>query len=948
DETLGEARARLRIGIAGRRASELTHFVYVPEGFSRRYADMRARNESIALVSQTVFMFLFVLLGAGVGSALLLRKGWLEWRTALGWGGLIALLFGLNTVNQLPLSWMAYDTALSAANFVLQQLGASLAIAILGTPIIAFFLLAGESLGRRAFPDHVQQWRFWSPEVASSNTALGLTIGAYLLVGIQVGYVVLFYLGTQRLEGWWSPADALVQPDLLATYLPWLQAVSTALFASFWEESVFRAVPIAGAALLGARYGYRSAWIWTAVVVQAVVFAAAHANYPQQPPYARVVELTLPALLWGIVYLRFGLIPTVLAHFIYDLSLISVVLFASRALLDQMIIVAVGLVPLGVVLRARTRGRARSRPPEGALNGAWLPRQRRRRGPVEPMPEAPPEASGAPSPGLAGRGVPVAGRWRVPGWAVPLAGGAGAILWLGAHLAGPAPPRLWGGRDAALAVASAELQTRGAPVTDWSLSATVTAGPTGGRDYVYEVAGAEAYAELSGSYFDVPYWIVRLVDWGGDPEDRVEEYRVWVGPDGAVSRVTHALPEARAGAALRVDSARHLAYRAVADALGLERARLREVEAEQESRPNRTDWTFTFSEPGLLEAVEGEARVRVRLAGDQVVDVDRSVRVPEDWTRERRRVESRRLIMAGGLALLLAICFGAAAIASVVAWSRGALAPGVGSRLAVPILLGIGASTANSWPASVAGFTTAQPWGLQAGGLAMALALAGIIAAAATGLVGALAITWLRESPRPSAPRGASVALGLLFGGVVVAGQRAFASAPPLGSYSGAAASLPFLDEPLRAVTPYLLVTSALLMVLAVREHFRDRPLVQTAVVTLLAVAAVVVVPGSLQSSLASWGLAGLGVGLFLYAAMRVGEQTPRLVPGMVGAVFVLGSLSLAWEAPYAGSRVGGLLAALVVAALAWVWTREMVRGEERPGPDLQSAEGARASVGSV
>ena len=103
--------------------------------------------------------------------------------------------------------------------------------------------------------------------------------------------MVLFYLGTSRLEGWWTPAEALVQPDLLATYMPWLQAVSVSLFASFWEESVFRAVPIACAALIGARYGRRNLWIWGAVVVQAVVFAAGHANYPQLPAYARVVEL---------------------------------------------------------------------------------------------------------------------------------------------------------------------------------------------------------------------------------------------------------------------------------------------------------------------------------------------------------------------------------------------------------------------------------------------------------------------------------------------------------------------------------------------------------------------------------------------------------------------------------------------------------------------------------
>ncbi|HET9949475.1 MAG TPA: CPBP family glutamic-type intramembrane protease, partial [Longimicrobiales bacterium] len=405
-ETLGDARFRLRVRIAGERPAELTRFVFVPEAFSRRYADTRATNDAIGLAATTVYVLLFVLLGGGVGSALLLRRGWLEWRAPLRWGVVIATLLGLAQINGLPLAWMAYDTALSETSFVLQQLGAGVVVVLLGAPFVAFILMAGESLGRRAFPGHVRQWRFWSREVAASRTALGMTSAAYLLVGMQLGYVVLFYVTTRRLEGWWSPAEALVQPDLLATYLPWLQAVSLALFAAFWEESAFRAVPIACAALLGARFGKRGLWIAAAVVLQAVVFAAAHANYPQQPPYARVVELTLPALVWGCVYVAVGLVPTILAHFLYDLVLISLVLFASDARLDQAVIVLVGLAPLAVVLIARLRGPATARPPEWAYNRAWVPWRAREEAepaggvPAGPEPgDAPAAAPTAPAPG---------------------------------------------------------------------------------------------------------------------------------------------------------------------------------------------------------------------------------------------------------------------------------------------------------------------------------------------------------------------------------------------------------------------------------------------------------------------------------------------------------------------------------------------------------------------
>ncbi len=274
DATVEDGRFRLRIRVAGHRASELAHFVHVPEAFSQRYGDMRSANDAIALASQSVFLVLFLLLGGVGGTALLMRKRWVVWRPPLAWGALIALLLGLGIANVLPLSWMEYDPAVSVRTFLAGQLASAAAAAVIGTPLLAFVFLAGESLGRRAFPGHLQQWRFWSPEVAASTPALGRTAGAYLLLGLQLGYVVLFYLATSRLEGWWSPAEAVVQPDLLATPQPWLLAVSTSLFAAFWEESAFRAIPIACAALLGARYGRKSLWIWGAVALQAVVFAA--------------------------------------------------------------------------------------------------------------------------------------------------------------------------------------------------------------------------------------------------------------------------------------------------------------------------------------------------------------------------------------------------------------------------------------------------------------------------------------------------------------------------------------------------------------------------------------------------------------------------------------------------------------------------------------------------
>jgi hypothetical protein len=48
DVQVGEGRYRLRLVVGGDKLTELTHFVKVPEAFSRRYQQMRAANEVVA------------------------------------------------------------------------------------------------------------------------------------------------------------------------------------------------------------------------------------------------------------------------------------------------------------------------------------------------------------------------------------------------------------------------------------------------------------------------------------------------------------------------------------------------------------------------------------------------------------------------------------------------------------------------------------------------------------------------------------------------------------------------------------------------------------------------------------------------------------------------------------------------------------------------------------
>ena len=261
DVRIGDGRYRLRLVVGGERLTTVEHFVKVPQAFERRFEEMRSANNAIGIVAVIGLVLVYLIGGCGVGLFFLGRQRWIIWRMPVVWGVFVAFLQLLAAINQWPLAWLDYDTAVSSAGFVAQQVGMQL-LAFAGNAFLfSVSFMAAESLTRRAFPGHLQLWKLWSPSVAPSRTVLGQTLAGYLLVAAFFGYEVLFYFATSRGLGWWTPSDTLVQPDVLASYQPWFSAIAISTQAGFWEEAMFRAVPLAGAALLGRRYGRRAWWI---------------------------------------------------------------------------------------------------------------------------------------------------------------------------------------------------------------------------------------------------------------------------------------------------------------------------------------------------------------------------------------------------------------------------------------------------------------------------------------------------------------------------------------------------------------------------------------------------------------------------------------------------------------------------------------------------------------
>lgn len=916
--TLNEGRYRLRLVVSGDRLTEVTHFVRIPEAFTRRYRNMRSANDAIGIGSAVAMMLLYVLGGIGVGLFLMLRRRWVVWRPAAAWGAGVGLLQALATVNEWPLMWMSYDTALPRTTFLTQQIAIAVATFIGFAVFFALSFMAAETLTRRAFGSHPQLWRVWSKQPGSSVSMLGRTAGGYLLVSVFFAYDVVLYLVATRAFGWWAPSEALLHPDVLAAHVPWFSAIANSFQAGFWEESLFRAVPLAGAALIGDRFGKRKLFLILGFIVQAAVFGAGHAPYPTQPSYARPVELILPSIGFGLLYLYFGLLPGIILHFTFDVVWFSLPIFVAKApgiWIQQVMVVLVTLVPLWVVFSRRVQvGRWTELSPEDR-NAAW-------------------QSSAAPEPAAPAVEIThhaLSPRVRTAWLAI------GAVSLIGCAygaLTSRNEGKLTIGRTHAADIARHALEVRGVALgPQWRVLPVPDDGSGGPNEFVSETAGEERRKQLVGAYLPKQRWVVYVKTFEGDVAARAEEWQAFVTDTGEVRTVRHTLPEDRPGATLDENAARTVAVAALRDRTGLDpgRGQAREISARPSKLKARTDWNFTFVDTTIPALPKGEPRVEVSLAGDEVVGVGRFVYVPEDWERLQRAAFTRTLVLRIVSGLVFGGLLVTAAVIGVVSWSRRRYAPRLFLLASAMILLVSIAGAVNGWPTVMASLQTALPLQLQVAGL-IGLGLVGVaIASSLAGLaIGAMPARLARTAALDETDVLRFGVVAGVFGAAVMTLANAlrtppWANAPwvePLGTF------VPFLTVALGPVAPFVTRTALILSILIFVEistagWTRRRALAAlvVAIVGFLGAGA----PEGLHSApwIAGGAVAAAGL-LVLYLSLLRADLT--MTPMALGTMMAIGELARGAHRSFPGALAASVAAAAIVWLLGWWWMHALRR----------------------
>ncbi len=698
DFKVKDAPYRMTIAVQGAEVSRFHRYLRTPPDWWRGIERERAQNE----LFQNIATFLAFLTGILILINFFknIKAGQVPWRTAIIISIILALANIIAGINSIPLTMSYYQTTSGYWTHLATMILFSILTGLFEGLLLMLLIGAGERLYRQDYPDKMYLPALLTKRGFTSKEMFQATLVGYLLAGFHIGFVVLFYVVGKQL-GFWTPADVKYD-DVVTTWLPWIYPLAISMGAALLEEFWFRVWGISFFKRLT-----KSTVL--ALIIPAFIWGFLHSAYPQQPGFARGIEVGLIGIVAGIVMMRFGIWATLTWHFVIDAIFIGLFLFRSSNAyfwISGLIVCGFLLVPAIVALRVFFKSH-RLEVADDLLNRSF-------ESPVEPSRyksysvQTPTTAQEQP-PSLATPVEPIEYR--------PLCEhtkrNAIIIGIIGIITLFLPNPRQFGedfsvkvDREKALLTAKQALRERFNIEPDTFLTSCY------GMDENNEPFDI-LYSRFEGTQNAVLSYLKKYttleraeeiylkIDKVGEPRwgfsfkrpiDPVY-YQASVSKVDGKCWVNKVLPDSASGAELSLDSAKALAIAAFESVETNPQAF--EIKEERSiKRPNRRDWYFVWEsiEPAVEKA---HYRRSVTLVGDQVQQPShfRYLKLPEEWTRAEQKWGVQKFILMalsvivtlGGIVLIL-VHLGKRFKRKEIEWRTGII---FGVIIAVLVIIGV-------------------------------------------------------------------------------------------------------------------------------------------------------------------------------------------------------------------------------------------------------------------
>lgn len=649
DISIGKGLYRFQAAVSGDEVTALRPFVKIPDNFTRRYQEMRSANNLLALVGSFLLIILYFFIFCLFGLIYFYRRNYLLVKPACITALCVAGLEFCSGLNNYPLWWNSYNTIQSSSTYILIKCFEIFLNFCILLSVVFLGLVVAEAAGRAVYKYHTQFFKMLDWQALSSTELFKQVAIGYLWTPFEFGYVILFLYITETYFAWWSPSSSLSDPNVIASFFPWFGAISTSLRAGFGEEVLFRALPIAMVAVLAQKSKHKKWWFIAIFILQALIFGACHANYPNQPFFTRLVELIIPSFNFGFLYYRFGVIPGTICHFVYDAILFALPVFSSNLFWSKIIVLFLIGLPLWIVLAVLVYNKKLYALPAQYFNQAFIAKE------YIPTPIAERRIGGV----IPRRNILIISMLGCFGF---------ALIILMNRFCPDTGPLLVTKSQAIVFAAQAVQAEYGVDVSvDWQPVCTVQddADSTSSR-FVWQLYGKDLYQKMQGSYLQGESWMIRFVQFGRPVEDRSEEYRVIISNCCRLGKVEpqdshpivialeHKLPELSQGADIAQDQALTIAYEYIKNKFGLAHNEINLISVVNDKLENRRNWTIIVQDLKSFDFdKEGQARIQLIISGDVVTKYSRTVHTPEDWTRADKSIVMNMKMIKLGLYFLM-------------------------------------------------------------------------------------------------------------------------------------------------------------------------------------------------------------------------------------------------------------------------------------------------------
>ena len=343
------AKKRIVVSVSGDQIDYFNVYLKIPEEWIREEVATYSKNGTTQKVAEA-FTVIFIYLPMIFLFVFLFKKRKLQRRFALI-VGIITFLIGIFLViNSLPIAYFKYSTLESWLSFLAGEIFGSIVSPIFIGVSTFLTVLVSEAYFRVKNPELPALNNIFTRNFVRNKKYLrAITVG-FLVGFILLAYQMFYYYFALKI-GYWVPTEVVVGGKYFGL-IPWIIVLSVGFLPAILEEIVFR--------LFGVTF-FKKIFkkTWAAILLSSILWAFLHSAYPQQPFFARGLELLPVGIVLSYLYLKFGIISSITAHFTMNSFLALQVLLKTNlteALLSSFVFFLPLILIIIIYINTRLKG----------------------------------------------------------------------------------------------------------------------------------------------------------------------------------------------------------------------------------------------------------------------------------------------------------------------------------------------------------------------------------------------------------------------------------------------------------------------------------------------------------------------------------------------------------------------------------------------------------------